>query len=179
MSNKQKQEKLVDDLLSGKAILYSMSDIQKKLSISRSTLNRWIKNGENRISTLLEVTNYLSHDFGKLSSLSDDDEEDTTTVFPQPDLYIGNSPRWSRETVKNWLSKQVYISLGYFLTACASMGIDSTPMEGIDNQEYNKILNLNQYHTLFAVAIGYRNPEDANQPSIKSKNRLPLEKIIG
>ncbi len=83
------------------------------------------------------------------------------------------------ETVKNWLSKQVYISLGYFLTACASMGIDSTPMEGIDNQEYNKILNLNQYHTLFAVAIGYRNPEDANQPSIKSKNRLPLEKIIG
>lgn len=83
------------------------------------------------------------------------------------------------ETVKNWLSKQVYISLGYFLTACASMGIDSTPMEGIDNQEYNKILNLNQYHTLFAVAIGYRNPEDANQPSIKPKNRLPLEKIIG
>ena len=103
MSNKQKQEKLVDDLLSGKAILYSMSDIQKKLSISRSTLNRWIKNGENRISTLLEVTNYLSHDFGKLSSLSDDDEEDTITVFPQPDLYIGNSPRWSRETVKNWI----------------------------------------------------------------------------
>jgi nitroreductase family protein len=83
------------------------------------------------------------------------------------------------ETVKNWLSKQVYISLGYFLTACASMGIDSTPMEGIDNQEYNKILNLNQYHTLFAVAIGYRNPEDVNQPSIKPKNRLPLEKIIG
>jgi len=83
------------------------------------------------------------------------------------------------EAVKNWLSKQVYISLGYFLTACASMGIDSTPMEGIDNQEYNKILNLNQYHTLFAVAIGYRNPEDANQPSIKPKNRLPLEKIIG
>ena len=83
------------------------------------------------------------------------------------------------ETVKNWLSKQVYISLGYFLTACASMGIDSTPMEGIDNEEYNKILNLNQYHTLFAVAIGYRNPEDANQPSIKPKNRLPLEKIIG
>ena len=57
MSNKQKQEKLVDDLLSGKAILYSMSDIQRKVSISRSTLNRCIKNGEIRISTLLEVTN--------------------------------------------------------------------------------------------------------------------------
>ena len=95
------------------------------------------------------------------------------------DFYNKTMKTCGVEAVKNWLSKQVYISLGYFLTACASMGIDSTPMEGIDNQEYNKILNLNQYHTLFAVAIGYRNPEDANQPSIKSKNRLPLEKIIG
>ena len=95
------------------------------------------------------------------------------------DFYNKTMKTCGVEAVKNWLSKQVYISLGYFLTACASMGIDSTPMEGIDNQEYNKILNLNQYHTLFAVAIGYRNPEDANQPSIKPKNRLPLEKIIG
>ena len=83
------------------------------------------------------------------------------------------------KTMKTRGVEAVNISLGYFLTACASMGIDSTPMEGIDNEEYNKILNLNQYHTLFAVAIGYRNPEDANQPSIKHKNRLPLEKIIG
>jgi len=66
MSNKQKQEKLVDDLLSGKAILYSMSDIQKKLSISRSTLNRWIKNGENRISTA--VNSHLS--LGKVPRVS-------------------------------------------------------------------------------------------------------------
>lgn len=95
------------------------------------------------------------------------------------DFYNKTMKTCGVEAVKNWLSKQVYISLGYFLTACASMGIDSTPMEGIDNQEYNKILNLNQYHTLFAVAIGYRNPEDANQPSIKPKNRLPLKKIIG
>ena len=95
------------------------------------------------------------------------------------DFYNKTMKTCGVEAVKNWLSKQVYIFLGYFLTACASMGIDSTPMEGIDNQEYNKILNLNQYHTLFAVAIGYRNPEDANQPSIKPKNRLPLEKIIG
>ena len=30
-----------------------------------------------------------------------------------------------------WMNNQVYISLGFFLSACASMGIDSTPMEGI------------------------------------------------
>ena len=55
-----------------------------------------------------------------------------------------------------WINNQVYIALGFFLSACASMGIDSTPMEGIVNTEYDKLLNEPQYTTLFAVAIGYR-----------------------
>lgn len=80
--------------------------------------------------------------------------------------------------LKSWLQHQVYLSLGFFLSACASMGIDSTPMEGLQNEEYDKILQLNGYKTLFAVAIGYRNPEDGNQPSVKPKSRLPLENII-
>lgn len=80
--------------------------------------------------------------------------------------------------VKSWLRHQVYLSLGFFLSACASMGIDSTPMEGIQNEEYDKILQLNGYKTLFAVAIGYRNPEDGNQPSLNPKSRLPLEQVI-
>lgn len=80
--------------------------------------------------------------------------------------------------VKSWLRHQVYLSLGFFLSACASMEIDSTPMEGIQNGEYDKILQLNGYKTLFAVAIGYRNPEDGNQPSLNPKSRLPLEQII-
>lgn len=80
--------------------------------------------------------------------------------------------------LKSWLQHQVYLSLGFFLSACASMGIDSTPMEGLQNEEYDKILQLNGYKTLFAVAIGYRNPEDSNQPSVKPKSRLPLENII-
>lgn len=32
------------------------------------------------------------------------------------------------EEIKRWLSHQVYLALGFFLSACASMGIDSTPM---------------------------------------------------
>ncbi|MDO4880811.1 MAG: NAD(P)H-dependent oxidoreductase [Capnocytophaga sp.] len=94
-------------------------------------------------------------------------------------FYKQNVKSHGEEAVKNWLARQVYISLGYFLTACATMGIDSTPMEGIDNQKYNEILGLKEYHTFFAVAIGYRNPEDSNQPLVQPKQRLPLEKIIG
>lgn len=80
--------------------------------------------------------------------------------------------------IKSWLQHQVYLSLGFFLSACASMNIDATPMEGIQSDQYGSILQLNGYKTLFAVAIGYRNPEDANQPSLKAKSRLPMEKLI-
>lgn len=80
--------------------------------------------------------------------------------------------------IKSWLKHQVYLSLGFFLSACANLEIDSTPLEGIKTEEYNKILQINGYKTLFAVAIGYRNPEDTNQPSIKPKVRLPLESVI-
>ena len=77
-----------------------------------------------------------------------------------------------------WMNNQVYISLGFFLSACASMGIDSTPMEGIINTEYDKLLNDSQYTTLFAVAIGYRDPEDSNQLHSHPKSRLPLEDVV-
>ena len=77
-----------------------------------------------------------------------------------------------------WMNNQVYIFLGFFLSACASMGIDSTPMEGIINTEYDKLLNEPQYTTLFAVAIGYRDPEDSNQLHLHPKSRLPLEDVV-
>lgn len=80
--------------------------------------------------------------------------------------------------IKSWLEHQVYLSLGFFLSACASMDIDSSPMEGIKNEEYDKILQLDGYRSLFAVSIGYRNPEDFNQPSVKAKSRLSLEQTI-
>lgn len=80
--------------------------------------------------------------------------------------------------IKSWLQSQVYLSLGFFLSACASMDIDSSPMEGIQADNYAKILKLDGYKPLFAVAIGYRNPDDANQPSIKPKSRLEMNDIV-
>lgn len=52
------------------------------------------------------------------------------------------------------------------------MDIDSTSMEGINADEYAKILQQNDYKPLFAVAIGYRDMQDENQPSITPKSRL-------
>lgn len=80
--------------------------------------------------------------------------------------------------VKSWMQHQVYLSLGFFLLACAGLGIDSTAMEGIETEKYDNILELKGYKTLFAVAIGYRNAEDQNQPSVTPKSRFPFEEIL-
>jgi len=75
------------------------------------------------------------------------------------------------ERIKAWLEHQVYLSLGFFLSACASFAIDSTPMEGIDNLKYDDILNIPEFKSLFAVSIGFRDSADTNQPQFTKKNR--------
>lgn len=84
----------------------------------------------------------------------------------------------SKDEIKDWLSRQVYVSLGFFLSACATMKIDSTPMEGIISEDYDSILKLESYKTLVAVAIGYRDSDDLNHPDKKPKSRLKIEEVI-
>lgn len=82
------------------------------------------------------------------------------------------------DAIKSWFHNQVYLSLGFFLSACASMSIDSTPMEGINSKEYNAILKLKDYSAVFAVAIGLRDENDSNQPDRKPKSRLEIVDVI-
>ena len=84
----------------------------------------------------------------------------------------------TEEQIKAWFDKQVYLALGVFLSACAEMGIDATPMEGVEPENYDKFLNQTDYSTLMAVAIGYRDNEDFNQPSKKPKSRRDINKVI-
>lgn len=89
--------------------------------------------------------------------------------------YVKHKPE---QEIKAWLQHQVYISLGIFLTGCASLDIDSTSMEGINPDEYTKILQLEHHKTVFAVCIGKRDEEDTNQPSVTPKRRIPKDKNI-
>lgn len=80
--------------------------------------------------------------------------------------------------IKSWLKHQVYLSLGVLLSACADMGIDSTPMEGIENDKYDAILNNEKYESLFAVVIGEKSEADKNQPIHTPKKRLNRQNVI-
>jgi nitroreductase/dihydropteridine reductase len=80
--------------------------------------------------------------------------------------------------VKEWMRRQPYIALGFFLSACAVLQVDSTPMEGIDNDGFDEVLEDEGYKSMFAVALGYRANDDQNDPEIEPKLRLPQEKVI-
>jgi nitroreductase/dihydropteridine reductase len=107
-------------------------------------------------------------------------EEQIQRELPQRQLnyyneYIKSLPE---SEIKHWFSRQLYISLGFFLSACMTMEIDSTPMEGIIPERYNEILGLEKFYTDFAVCIGYRAEGDPNQVHKTPKSRIDIDKIV-
>lgn len=74
-----------------------------------------------------------------------------------------------------WTKAQTYIALGNTLHTIARLGLDSTPMEGIDSERVNKEFaeELEGYECHVALAIGYRHPEnDYNATIPKSRRRF-------
>lgn len=68
------------------------------------------------------------------------------------------SPQEKRE----WAHQQCYIALGTLLTAAAMLEIDSCPMTGIQNTEYDRVLGLSELglETSSIMAIGRRSETD-------------------
>ena len=62
------------------------------------------------------------------------------------------------ELVYHWSSKQCYIAAANMMTAAASLGIDSCPIEGFDEAALNKILGLDtsKQRVSLMVPFGYR-----------------------
>lgn len=91
-----------------------------------------------------------------------------------------NSMRKSKPEadLKIWMAKQVYIALGVGLNASIGLGLDSTPMEGIETDKYAAILNMTTYKPVLAMAVGYAAADDYNRLEVVPKLRRPLEDVI-
>ncbi len=77
--------------------------------------------------------------------------------------YLINDFSGKKESdIKEWATKQAYITLGNLLTVCALEKIDSCPMEGFLPEKYNELLNLKTIglSSVLALPIGYRADED-------------------
>lgn len=81
--------------------------------------------------------------------------------------------------VQHWMDKQVYLNIGQFLLGVATLGIDATPMEGIDIKSIDKEFGLREkgYTSLVAVALGYHHPEEDYNAKLP-KSRLPYSEIL-
>ncbi len=71
--------------------------------------------------------------------------------------------------VDDWAARQTYLALGFFLEACALLGVDATPMEGIEPAKFDELLGLpaQGYGTVVAAAAGYRAADDAYAQATK------------
>lgn len=95
---------------------------------------------------------------------------DTQETPAQAQTYFHNYvASQGSEAIQAWQTHQIYIALGVLLTSLASMGLDSTPMEGIDVDKYDKILGREKYRPVLAVLVGRHAEDDFNHPSRKSK----------
>lgn len=80
------------------------------------------------------------------------------------------------DTVKrdSWTSRQTYIALGFLLHTAAQLEIDSTPMEGFQNEKYDAILGLKELglKSVVACALGYRHVDDMYQHKKKVRKAI-------
>lgn len=81
-------------------------------------------------------------------------------------------------TVKDWVTRQVYISLGNLMTSASLLGIDICPMEGFDPEKYNEILGLTKLglRSVVTCPVGYRAESDkyASLPKV----RFPASELV-
>ena len=77
-----------------------------------------------------------------------------------------------------WAQRQTYIAMGMLMETAALLEIDSCPMEGLEPENYDRILGLvgSEWGTVAACAIGYRHAEDPLQHW--KKVRFPREEVI-
>ncbi|UII32203.1 oxygen-insensitive NAD(P)H nitroreductase [Fulvivirga ulvae] len=115
--------------------------------------------------------------------------EDKSGRFPNEDIKKGflgavktfaGIHKYDLKDIQHWMEKQVYLNLGNFLLGVASLGIDATPMEGIDVKALDEEFGLREkgFTAIAAVSIGYRAKSDFNSTDKTPKSRLSESEII-
>ncbi|PTQ86177.1 helix-turn-helix transcriptional regulator [Agitococcus lubricus] len=80
-------------------VLLSADEICTRLSVSRSTFDRWRKIN----SPFGGLGGFQTHVLSDLRSPVDAENDAGLTPFPEPSLNVGGSPRWDASDVNAWL----------------------------------------------------------------------------
>lgn len=78
-----------------------------------------------------------------------------------------------------WMARQLYLNLGQFLLGVAALGLDATPMEGVDTDALDAEFGLTaqNYAAQVIVTLGYADPK-ADYNGALPKSRLAREELI-
>jgi len=93
---------------------------------------------------------------------------------------FANIHKYDLKDLQHWLEKQVYLNIGNFLLGVAALGIDATPMEGLDMKALDEEFNLRAkgFTAVTAVSLGYRTDKDFNSTDKTPKSRLPESEVF-
>lgn len=93
-------------------------------------------------------------------------------------MMAGSLSRTPAEQVDVWMSRQVFIALGVFLTTAAVLGVDACPMEGFVPEKYDEVLGLGAkgYASRVVATAGYRAADDAYSGA--KKVRYDLSEVV-
>lgn len=86
-------------------------------------------------------------------------------------MLLGSVSGKSEQEKFQWAARQAYIALGFLLATAAIEGIDACPMEGFNNAEFDRILNLEQkgLKSVVMATVGFRSADDkyAGLPKVR------------
>lgn len=102
---------IVDRIANGQAQLLGIDDICTRLGVSRTTFDRWVRNGGGKAlggsKTLGGSISLPAHIATRIAGQTMMDQMENSSegsiTFPPPDIRIGNSPKWEMQTFKRWL----------------------------------------------------------------------------
>jgi nitroreductase/dihydropteridine reductase len=86
--------------------------------------------------------------------------------------------RYKLKDLPQWFEKQAYIALGNAMLAAAALGVDTTPMEGLDPSALDAELGLHEkgLASLVLLSFGYHADSDFN--ATLPKSRLAQEQVF-
>lgn len=90
--------------------------------------------------------------------------------------YFIDLHRFQGRDVMHWMEKQVYLALGVAMTTAAVLGVDTTPLEGIDIKVLDEEFGLREKGLSASVmlSLGYRAEDDFNAGLPKSRLKKEL-----
>jgi nitroreductase len=93
-------------------------------------------------------------------------------------MVVGSLTRQSAADIDVWMSRQLFIALGVFLTTAALLGVDVCPMEGFVPEKYDEVLGLTAkgYAARVVATAGHRAADDTS--ASLAKVRYPAEEVI-